>query len=150
MTAKDILDRLEKRYVLPEWQFVRELRCGTSPGRWVGARLDAWAISAWQSKAWRRMTFEVKVSKGDFAAELKEPIKRRAGLMLSNLFYFVAPEGVIDPAKVPVECGLVEVWKGRYGLELRKKVPAPWRDSRPPSWAFVASLVRRLVKEGKA
>ncbi len=148
MTDTEILSLIAERYGPPEWQFVHELRCGTSYGRReFEGRLDAWAISAYQSHAWRRIAFEIKVSKADYAAELRQPIKRRAGLLLSNLFYFVAPRGIVDPAKLPIECGLMEISQAQIGPVLQTTVPAPWRDTPPPPWCFVASLVRQLARK---
>ena len=52
---------------------------------------------------------EIKVSRADFLAEIKrKPLKRRAGLRLSNESYFVAPKGIIEIDELPPEAGLLE------------------------------------------
>ena len=148
MTASDITAMLKERHPLPEWAFLAELRGGTGfslPGS--EQFIDAWAINCYASKQWRRVAYEVKVSRSDFQREIKEPLKRRHALSLSNLFYFVAPGGVIPADKVPMECGLLEVKEFKVGKRrLVETVSAPWRDVGPPAWIFVAALARRLLK----
>lgn len=124
-----------------EWAFFAELRIGTGYGKDAEQRLDAWAMNLWPSSSFRRVTYEIKISRGDFLRELREPLKRRAGLLVSNEFYFAAPKGLITVDSLPPECGLVEVDGAHTARVVRS---APWRDTSPASWRFVASLVRRV------
>lgn len=156
MNATMILDLLAEKHPPPEWAFLREVRAGTGytgtrdRGRTLEAdverRLDGWAINGYSSKRRQRVAYEVKVSKGDFCRDVTKPLKRRAGLLLSNLFYYVAPAGVIAPDQVPPECGLLEVVQCPVGLRVKEAVSAPWRDTPPCPWSFVAALARRAVK----
>jgi len=100
------------------------------------------------SKANCRFAYEVKVSRSDFLRDIKQPLKHRAALALSNCFYFVAPEGTIGLHELPIHAGLIEVMPARP-MYLSRKVDAPWRDTRPPSWRFVVSLCRSVEKEAK-
>ena len=157
ITADSILDLLAARHAPPEWAFLRELRVGTgygerNRGRWVRGeceqRLDAWAINHYPVKNRERVTYEVKVSASDYAAEVRNPLKRRAGMALSNLFYFVAPEGIINPLRIlrlPAGCGLLVVRDMPVGLVVKEVVPAPWRDTPPPPWHFVSAIARRAT-----
>jgi hypothetical protein len=138
----DILDLLQKHYSNTEqWAFFPRLRTGTGQGKDCTQQLDGWCIRLWGEQS--RLTFEVKVSRSDFLLELKNPIKRRLGLLLSNQFYFVAPKGMIKPSEIPIECGLMEVIEGGH---IFTKVQAPWRDTSPPTWHFLASIARRMAK----
>ncbi len=143
-----------------QWIVVRELRAGTGFTNGAAQQLDGWAMNCWPSKKWTRVCYEYKISRADYTRELKNPLKRRFGLLASNQFYFVAPVGVILAESIPVECGLLEVGRalidkppvGRItGFSqtagkcwIRETVPAPWRDTGPPSWTFISSLARSL------
>ena len=104
----------------------------------------------------------MKVSRADFLGELKQPLKRRIGMRYSNEFYFVAPRGLLAAAEIPIDCGLVEVctfekmaelsyFDGETGMQCTVAVPAPWRDTPPPTWQFTAAMLRnqRREMEGK-
>jgi hypothetical protein len=108
--------------------------------------IDLWAMDLWPSGDLRRIAFEVKISRGDFLRELKDPRKRKYALLWSNEFLFATPEGLVDVAELPPEAGLVEV---RDDGSLCWRVAAPWRDTPAPSWRFFAAVARR-VAEGRA
>jgi hypothetical protein len=146
LTEKAILDLLQFQYNrnTDQWAFFPQLRTGTGYGKDCNQYLDAWCMQLWGEQA--RITFEVKISRSDFLLELKSPVKRRIGLLLSNEFYFVAPKGMIKPAELPIECGLKEVIDGD---RIVTRIAAPWRDTSPPTWHFLASIARRTVKEEK-
>lgn len=145
LTEADILAVLQDHYSGAErWAFFPRLRTGTAYGKDCTQYLDGWCMQLWAEQA--RLTFEVKVSRSDFLLELKNPVKRRIGLLLSNQFYFVAPKGLIKPTEVPIECGLMEVAETAIGLNVFTKVQAPWRDTSPPTWHFLASIARRVAK----
>ena len=44
---------------------------------------------------------EVKVSRADFLSDLAKPEKREAYAGMAEAVYYVAPEGIIQPAEVP-------------------------------------------------
>lgn len=143
MTATEVLAILQRRHDARTWAFFPELRLGTGYGSKWEQRIDAWAICYYPSKGLQRIAYEIKVSRGDWLAELKQPQKRAGAMEISNLFYFVAPPGVIREDEVPDGCGLMTVCDG----DARKIVEAPYRDCAAPPWRFVASLARRLYRE---
>jgi len=55
----------------------------------------------------------------------------------------VAPAGLVDPALLDSDDGLME-WDG-VALKVVKQPPV--RTTMPPRWDFVASVVRTLTKE---
>lgn len=166
-TTAEILSVLAGYHAGDEWAFFKELAIGTGFGRGVPQRLDAWAMHLWPSHHYTRWTFEVKISRGDFLRELAQPLKRRPGLLYSNLFYFVTPAGLVKPAEIPAECGLIEVgsmpddeigpdgpdrvYRRHWTTSANRQwvadiiVPAPWRDTSAPSWGFFASIARRAM-----
>ena len=158
MTTKDILAFLEDYYSdARQFAFFKELRIGTGYRKYnrksgiyeednPEQRIDAWIINCYESKKFEKIAFEIKVSRSDFLHEIKNPQKRKQAMKVCNLFYFVAPKGLIKVDEVPDDCGLIEISEsGRFNWT--KKVP--WRDTEPPSWKFIASLARRVTKLDK-
>ena len=122
MTSDQIMDLLARRHA--DDVFVSECKTGKSQG-YNHSRLDAWAAL----KSWAHpcvFGYEVKVSRGDF---LKDE-KWRAYLDVCNQFYFVCPPGIIDPAEVPRDAGLLYASKNAAMLYTKKK--APHRDMMKP------------------
>jgi hypothetical protein len=153
LTASDIIEALKKRHPPREWAFFPELRVGTGYqtkrlaklGINPEQRLDAFALNLYPSKEHMRIVYEIKVSRSDFQHEIKNPMKRKQGLELSNEFYFVTPVGLVRPEEIPEECGLIEV---HDNLTSRIKVRAPKRtEALEPSWGFIASIARRVQRE---
>lgn len=146
--ANDILKALQEQYIGKtnfsgeQFVFFPHLRTGTGFSKDCEQELDAWAMQLWGEK--HRITFEVKISRSDFQVEIKKPIKRRIGLMVSNEFYFVTPKGMLKPTEIPIECGLKELWEdGR----IHTIVAAPYRDTPPPTWRFLGAVCRRIARE---
>jgi len=142
MTAARILGLLRERHSDPEWVFFSELATsGTNDTRYM----DAFVINVWKSNKFRRIAYEIKVSRADLMKELtKDPEKRLAAMKLSNLFFYVVPAGLVDKKEIPEGCGLIEANKGG----LRTKLAAKYREVDDPNFAFVARMVQRLKGYG--
>lgn len=69
-----ILAHLEQKYCAPEWASFRELRSAT--GSMFERTFDFFTVNTYPSGNFLRLVFEVKVSRSDFANELKNPLKR--------------------------------------------------------------------------
>jgi len=150
-----------------EWLFFRELRVGTGRRNGGAQRVDAFALNSLPHTGMKRICYEVKISRGDFLAELKHPLKRRIGMRYSNEFYFVTPAALVTPAEIPAECGLVEAgfaaveeWRRlisrhagffHYDPETRAycmiAIPAPWRDTPGPTWQLAAAMLRHQRRQ---
>jgi len=144
--ASEILTRLRERYSPPTWLAFPEMRISTGYKRGE-QRIDLWAMHTYPSEAYKRVAFEIKTSRADFSTELRKPAKRRPALLLANLYYFAAPKGVVPVDKLPIDSGLLELHYGPTGgLFCRETVKAPWLDTEPPTWGFVAALIRRMEK----
>lgn len=141
-TAGRVIALLEVRYPAPEWAFVAGLRGHVGyrhPGR--ESYLDAFAMRCYPSKGLTRVSLEVKVSRSDWLAELRDPKKRATGMRLGHEFWFVAPAGVIKKGEVPEGCGWLEAIEGG----LRTKLQAPYREVEAMPEEFTASLLRAIV-----
>lgn len=168
-SADLLLDIVEKALhaSVNEWIFLREIRIGTGFRRGSLQRLDAFALNAYAHTAMKRVCYEVKVSRGDFLGELKQPLKRRIGMRYSNEFYFVTPPGMVKVDEIPAECGWIEagIATAEEWREILKRqagffhfdpasgafciltVPAPWRDTPGPTWQLLAAMLRHQRRE---
>lgn len=129
MDAEVIIDALRKRHEKDIWASELAFDGGAR-------RCDFWALSAHGSKGFRAIAYEVKISRGDFRRDT--PDKQRQARLFSDLFYYVAPKGLLSKSDIPDWAGLVECDEG----VLTNRLNAPLRDKDGPTWQFVASLIR--------
>lgn len=145
-TEARVVALLQARYPAPEWAFVHGLRTHVGyarPGR--ESYMDAFAMCCYPSKGLTRVAFEIKVSRSDWLAELRDPGKRKNAMRVSHQFWFVAPPKTIKKGEVPEGCGWMEATAGG----LRVKRAARHREVDDPPQDFVASLLRGMVCEGR-
>lgn len=139
MTSQEIHVALKKMF-LGGFVYIQEFRAGTGYSDASNRYLDAWVMQIYPSKPMTALAIEIKVSRADFCAEIKRPLKRDSALRISNQFYFAAPVGIIRDCELPEECGLIEV--DLVGTA-RIICDAPHREF-IPNLPFVASLARRV------
>jgi hypothetical protein len=172
ITAADIKTYLMRRYnptkngatTLPaEWVSFPEMRCGAGWSASANKYIDFWALHCFTGN--KRIAYEIKISRTDFLKEIKKPEKRKMALFYSNQYYFITPKGMLKPAEIPAECGLIECWwiNNQAEIDMRAKwnervpkfewllaavtaVEAPHRDGYPPTWNFVGALARRCME----
>ena len=60
-----------------------------------------------QARNARPEIYEVKVSRADFLSDLANPAKRAGYTELAQAVYFCTPAGLVDPAELPPEVGLI-------------------------------------------
>jgi hypothetical protein len=138
MNATQIESAIKTQWV-SHW--IRQCRVGCGYGEDGERTVDLWGISV--KRPYLHVAVEIKVSRADFLRDVKQPLKQRRARLMANQFYFAAPSGVLTTADMPTWAGLVEV---NDESNVTIVVPAPWFDSSPPTWSFVASLVRRFEK----
>jgi hypothetical protein len=95
-------------FAAPEWLTFEELPI---PGSRGGRRADLIALSIWGPT--RAVVCELKASRSDFLAEIRNPDKRAAGVAFGTEFTFILPHGMVQPDEVPEGCGLYEVQRNR-------------------------------------
>lgn len=143
MTAEQIHESLRKMYPVGEFAYIKEFRAGTGYSDSSNRYFDAWIMCCYPSGGLCRTAIEIKISRSDFKREIKQPMKRDSALRLCNEFYFAAPLGLIGESELPEEAGLIEI--GADGIaKIAHK--APFRETGVATWAFVASLARRVGK----
>lgn len=142
MTTQEIIEALYAHFRVRGYLCLHELRPGTGySGGGAAGGIDFWAMHQWPSEGHARISIEIKVSKGDYAKEKAKPDKQRYALLYSNEFYYATPPRLIDPWTMRAEAGLIEV---NPDGSLQVVRSAPVRDSMPPSWNFMAAVMRRL------
>lgn len=150
MKASQIVAALVALYADPRYAAFPELRLGNlgQPGGQESQRCDLWVIDTWPSSHYARDAYEVKCSRRDYAAEVRNPQKRMLAMLLSNRFTFAVPTGLVRADEVPPDCGLVYVSEGGEDgrtMSVREVRPAPWREVPPPTARFLAELARRAA-----
>jgi len=149
VTADEIKDALGKRHDDPEKSLLIFEFYPTTGGNWnAPRRYDAVAFEFWKSNGFRRIVYEIKVSRGDFLAEIRDPEKRQPAMEFANQFFFVVPVGLVKKNEVPEGCGLIMV---NADAESRIVRSAPiMNENHTPEWGLVASLVRHAYRKGWA
>jgi hypothetical protein len=112
MTAGELLALLKYRHVSDI--FISECKDGGTWDRSTHRRMDAWTIRTSYSNP-LTIAYEIKVSRSDFLADKKW----QDYLPLCDEFYFVCPNGMIDPRELSPEAGLL--WTTKKGDSLRIK-----------------------------
>lgn len=157
-TQAEIVAALRDEYCAPKWLTVPEL--ANSTGSRADRRIDLFALAAWPSGGFETIAFEIKVSRGDFFRDIRDPLKQRHARLYCSQFYFVTPADLVQPAEIPDWAGLRELHKGAPvsgpALEWMKApyfpdnfktvVMAPDLPRIHPTWPFVASLLRTSQK----
>lgn len=146
MTSADVRTALRKAYPAPEWALLAEVAPRTGGGTRYA---DAVAINLWQSRGHAIIGFEIKVQRGDWLRELKQPHKTEESVhRYCDTWIVVAPPGIVKPEELPVGWGLQECRTNGVHLKV-----APTRQTAAPiDRAFFASLIRRAfgALEGRA
>lgn len=121
-------------------------------GRLVGRIIDVLAVGTGADMGSHMTAVEVKTTRQDFRADVRNPDKRAPWLGVAQ-FYYAAPAGVIPHGEVPPLCGLLEITRrvhpngGQYdAVEVVTEPPAGTRRrSGLPGW-----LLERVVRRAAA
>lgn len=131
----------------------------TTPGAWSGDRIaDALVLDTWgtphlelteqerSASRWGERQsvhgFEVKVSRGDWLTELRDPEKAQAWSRYCHYFWLVASSASIVHDDLPDGWGLLIP----HGVSLRAVVKARRRDPEPMPLPIVVSVARAVQK----
>lgn len=139
-TADKIDGLLHEKHNSDPWVYFSQLRSRT--GARAARTIDAYAMHVWPSK-FRAISYEIKVDRSDFMAELDDFTKRDPFLENSTEFYYVVPHGLVKPSEVPKQTGLMWAQAGeKQGRVVRKKAAPQGESLDTFDAAFVASLLR--------
>jgi hypothetical protein len=97
--AQALCRMLARRYEPPQWVVAYELTI-------ADRRLDVIALNLWGSH--NLIGFEVKASRSDWLAELRNFSKSRPTSEIVDEFYVVAPRGIVAKDELPKGWGLLE------------------------------------------
>jgi hypothetical protein len=137
ITERAITELLRYRYPAEKgWAFYAQLRAGAG---WDRRAIDAFVVGTWESQAGRSIAIEVKISRGDFMRELREPRKRAPWEKLAGECYFATPAGLVKPDELPEGWGLLEL----RGSKMVQKKAAQQRKPEPWPMSFIGMMLRR-------
>lgn len=119
---------------------------GNDTGTKVTRHADAVAIGIWPSTGHQIHGYEIKVSRGDFLNEMKQPEKSWPVMRFCHRWTLLTPPGLVRVDELPPNWGL-QTFDGRV---LRTVKQAPLMQPEPLSGGFVAALVRRAGEADEA
>jgi hypothetical protein len=120
-----------------EWCVMTEVANGTgSASRYA----DAIAMNLWPSRGLALHGFEIKVSRGDWLRELKDPAKADLIGAYCDFWWVVTPEGIVQDGELPDGWGLMVPNKG---TKLRVVTKASKTTAKSVDRSFVAAMLRR-------
>lgn len=141
-TEREVLDALIRQYSQNyggfRWAYAEHVKttCGFVKGKVRVA--DAIAVDCWTSKGQEIHGHEVKVTRSDWLAELREPEKAEAFRPYVNRWWLVVPDLAIVRDDLPVGWGLMLA--ERRGTRVVKR--APLLDPLPMPRPMLAALMR--------
>lgn len=138
MKTPDVKSALRARFCSPEWAIFFEVADGTGMNqrRWA----DAVAMNMYPSRGLEIHGFEIKVSRGDWLRELKNPEKSSTVQQFCDRWWIVAPKELIKPGELPPTWGHYDVTPAGV---IRQMVAAPKLEALPTTRAFMAAMMRR-------
>jgi len=118
-----------------------QLRMGCGFGNDFERTIDVFGIST--CKPWTRIAVEIKLSRNDFWSDMRQPLKQRRARLIANKFYYLAPEGILQPEDMPLWAGLAVV---KDESTIRVALEAPFQETSAPTWRFLAQIARLAAK----
>jgi hypothetical protein len=140
MTAQDLVDLLAVRYSAPAWAFLPQVRNGTGHLRSTIRTADALAMSLYPSRGIHLHGFEIKVNRGDWLRELKDPEKAEDFIKWCDFWWIVAPKGLVELGELPAMWGLIVL----SGRGLKTVAEAQKQEPQPMDRLMLAGIMRRL------
>lgn len=139
MSTPTLRDALRKRYPMPEWVLMEEVR--DAAGFQSKRSADAIAMNTWPSRGLEINGFEIKASRSDWLRELKDPAKAEAIAAYCDRWWIVALPDLVKPDELPIGWGLLEL-KANGSLKEMKLAPKK-EDVKPLNRTFIAAMMRR-------
>jgi len=143
ITTKELTERLRRRFAAPQWILCEEFEVpilNKQTGFRTGARrIDAMAHALNPNKPCL-FGFEIKVSRGDWLSELRDPEKSERFRRHCNAWYVVSPlKGVVKKEELPEGWG----WIATHGKSLAIKKRSEWNDHPIHCPNIIAAFLRR-------
>lgn len=139
-TAAAIKAAIKALFPAPEFAVAFEVAAGT--GMQAGRHLDAVVMDLWPSRGLSLHGIEVKVSRGDWRREKRDPAKAEEIARFCDHFSVAAPPGVVPEAELPLAWGLLSFEGGRL-----KRAKAPARtETAAVGRPFLAAMLRAATR----
>lgn len=136
----ELFDMIERRFRSPEWVVLPGVSNATGSG--IQRRCDALAMNLWPSRGLEIHGFEIKVSRGDFLRELKDPEKaEKIAKYCDRWWLVVAAPDIVREGELPPTWGLLVA----RGESLRLKMDAPKLSPVEMSRSFLAAMLRTAI-----
>lgn len=145
MKSSDIKSFLRHAYSQPEYAIFFEVANATGYSgkrRWA----DAIAMSLWPSRGLLLTGIEIKVSRGDWLSEVKNPEKAEEIARYCDNWILVTAPNVARDDEIPANWG----WQVFDGKTLKTKKKPEMLDPQPLDRNFLAALLRSAGKVDEA
>lgn len=141
-TAHDIEENLRNRFQPPSFAYLTQVRNGTGFSGTVRTA-DALVMGLWPSRGLYLQGFEIKVSRGDWMNELKNPAKAEEIAQYCDLWWVVAPKDIVNLEELPENWGLMVP----NGMTTKTIKEAKQLKPKTLDRAFLAAILRRAQEE---
>jgi len=136
-TEAEVYAALVKRFAPPAYAVLPGVANGT--GGHKRRTIDAIMMSLYPSRGLTVEAVEIKVSRGDYLRELKDPAKAEPIIKYCDRFWLAVGDAKIVRDDLPQTWGLLVPHRG--SLKIARQAPVLTPD--PLSRAFVAAIMRR-------
>lgn len=137
-TSGGLEQLLRNRFCSPEWAFIPQVRNGTGYLK-TTRTADALAMGLWPSRGLFLHGFEIKVNRGDWISELKNPEKAEEFAQFCDFWWLVAPQDIIKLEEIPTSWGLMVP----FGSKTKIIKQAQQLTPKPIDKLFFAALLRK-------
>jgi hypothetical protein len=136
VSAADIKAALLKHYAPPSHRVFFEVSndTGARSKRWI----DALAVGIWPSTGHEIVGIEIKISRGDWLREMKQPAKAQELMRFCTRWYLACPAGMIKADELPATWGMLAYKDGA----MRQAVVGKLLDPEPITPGFMMAVVR--------
>lgn len=143
MNTAELKNLVAKRFSAPEYGLLWEV--GNSTGFGCNRHCDGLAMSLWPSRGLHLIGLDLKVSRGDWIKELKNPAKAEAIYKFCDRWYLVAgDDSIVRDGELPASWGLLKPGKAGTLLDV---VGATILKPKPPPRSFLAAIFRRATEQ---
>lgn len=140
MNSAPIYAALKLRFAAPEWALMFEVANGT--GSNIRRYADAVAMNLFPSRGLELHGVEIKVSRGDWQRELKNPEKAETIFQFCDRWWIATPPGIVSRDELPPTWGLLELQADK----LKQIVAAPALQPKDLTRSFIAAMMRRTAE----
>lgn len=138
MNSKELLRRIQAKFPAPAFATFANVADSTGI---ANRRADAISMAAWKSRGYLIHGFEIKISRGDWLRELKQPEKTECLQKYCDHWWIVVSDQSIVRGDLPEPWGLMVA----NGKGLATVVKAPKLTPVPMDREFLASLLRTAI-----